>query len=92
MRVAIIGGGYSGVAVAINILRRSLDEILLTLIERTDTTGQTISLASEGRHSVTVFVYCLFSLHQLEASHLKHKLWLRTLRCLVLMICDVSVM
>ena len=43
MRIAIIGGGYSGVAVAINILRRTLDEVLLTLIERADTTGAIIS-------------------------------------------------
>ncbi len=42
MRIAIIGGGYSGVAVAINILRRTLDEVLLTLIERADTTGAII--------------------------------------------------
>lgn len=44
MRIAIIGGGYSGVAVAINILRRSLDEVLLTLIERTEITGIQIGL------------------------------------------------
>lgn len=43
MRIAIIGGGYSGVAVAINILRRSLDEVLLTLIERSDATGRSVS-------------------------------------------------
>jgi cation diffusion facilitator CzcD-associated flavoprotein CzcO len=39
MRIAIIGGGFSGSAVAINILRRSVDEIILTLLERGDTVG-----------------------------------------------------
>jgi hypothetical protein len=39
MRIAIIGGGFSGSAVAINILRRSVDEILLTLLERGDVIG-----------------------------------------------------
>lgn len=39
MSIAIVGGGYSGVAVAINILRRCLDDVLVTLIERGDATG-----------------------------------------------------
>jgi len=39
MRIAIVGGGFSGSAVAINILRRSVDEILLTLLEKGDTIG-----------------------------------------------------
>ena len=40
MRIAIVGGGFSGTAVAINILRRSVDDILLTLFERGETVGK----------------------------------------------------